>query len=61
MHMSKLELSRKALRPMDTIIQNASSYSNFKEDEKPIRIPKRLGEVVRFFYLLASINEENAQ
>lgn len=46
---------------MDTVIQNVFHYSNFKEGEKPIRMHKRLGEVVRFSYLLASINEENAQ
>lgn len=61
MHMSNLELSRKAVRPMDTIIQNMSNYSSFKEGEKPIRIHKRLGEVIRFSYLLTSVNEENAE
>lgn len=61
MHMSNLELSRKALREMDTTIQNVFSYSNFKEGEKPTRAHKRLGEVVRFSSLLSSINEEHAQ
>jgi len=59
--MQNLELSSKSLRPVATIIQKVSSYSNFKEGEKPIRIDKRLGEVVRFSYLVASINKENAR